>query len=398
MKKDKIVVVIGIVVVIIISTIGVYWLIGLNAHQEKPVEKVTTLVIDGPESIEIGEKVPYRAFLDGEVCFAGFPEVTWETKGGQIISNNGSSVTLITHQPGEITLVVKFSGMTAQKVIQVHPRAEVSLDMETWIHPSQWYITGVDSVGVSDVSLSLYRELETGRRVNVPSSTWESFGSEEIVVHECGNYLLVAESNALSDGRVVRDEKSLTVTPYVQRGYHNFSWDNENLVQLTPADRMAIRLFLDRELGVEVNLLPEGRIRDANRIDSDYVFYKDSSRGDTLLYQIGVASQGSTIRKMYQSSAKGIDGRYIYVCWDDFIVSANIGNPGIRFVDVDPSGGGDSGSSGGGSSLPPPIGGGPSPSPPIGGEGPSPLPPIGGEGPSPPPPIGGEGPSPPPPI
>lgn len=396
MSKDKTLVMVGIVVVIIISTIGVLWLLSLSAPAPFE-EKITSLAIDGPDSIEVGESVSYEAILDGEVCLVGFPEVTWEIRGGQIISNNGSSVTLMTHQPGEMTLMVKFSGMTAQKVVQVYPRAEVSLDMETWIHPGQWYITGVKSVGVSDVSLSLYRELETGRRVEVSPSIWESYGFEEIVVHECGNYLLVAEAFALSDGRVVRDEKSLTATPYIQRGYHNFSWDNENIVQLTPADKVAIRLFLGEELGVPaVDLLSEGKLREINRIDSDYVFYKDSSRRDTLLYQTGVKSEGAMAKRIWQSSIKGRDARYVYISWDDFIVTANIGNPGVSFVDPT-SGGGDSGSSGGGSSLPPPIGGGPSPSPPIGGEGPSPLPPI-GEGPSPPPPIGGGGPSPPPSI
>jgi hypothetical protein len=224
--------------------------------------------------------------------------------------------------------------------------------------------------------------------VEVSPSIWESYGSSEIVIHENGNYVLVVEGKALSDGRVVREEKDLTVTPYVQRDYHQFSWDNENLVQLTPADKVAIQLFLEEELGVpEVDLLSEGKLRDVNRIASDYVFYKDSSRGDTLLYQTGVKSEGTTTRHVLQSSIKGSDARYVYICWDDFIVSANIGNPGVN-----PSGGGDGGSSGspggGGSSEE-----GPSPSPPIGGELP-PSPPI-GEGPSPSPPIGG-GPSPPP--
>lgn len=396
MEKDKVIIMVGVALVFVVANLGVLWLLSLSAPAPFE-EKITSLTIDGPDSIEVGESVSYEAILDGEVCLVGFPEVTWEIRGGQIISNNGSSVTLMTHQPGEMTLMVKFSGMTAQKVIQVHPRAEVSLDMETWIHPGQWYSTGVSFSGTTNPSLILYRLLETGRMVEVSPSIWESYGFEEIVVHECGNYLLVAEAFALSDGRVVRDEKSLTATPYIQRGYHNFSWDNENIVQLTPADKVAIRLFLGEELGVPaVDLLSEGKLREINRIDSDYVFYKDSSRRDTLLYQTGVKSEGAMAKRIWQSSIKGRDARYVYISWDDFIVTANIGNPGVSFVDPT-SGGGDSGSSGGGSSLPPPIEGGPSPSPPIGGEGPSPLPPI-GEGPSPPPPIGGGGPSPPPSI
>ncbi len=392
MERDKVIIMVGVALVFVAGTFGVLWLLNLAPVQTE--DKPTTLIIHGPDRIEVGEQTNYALTLDGRVCINNLEEqiVEWSiSRNGRLMNVGQTTVTIMSHSAGEVILYAEFSGITAQKVVKVYPRAEVSLDdMETWIHPGQWYITGVKSIGVSDVSLSLYRELETGRRVDVPSSTWESYGSSEVVIHENGNYALVVEGKALSDGRVVRDEKSLTVTPYVQRGYHQFSWDAENLVELTPADEMAIRFFLDQELGVEVNLLPvpEGRIRDANRIDSDYVFYKDSSRGDTLLYQTGVASQGSTIRKMYQSSAKGIDGRYIYVCWDDFVVSANIGNPGVScFVDSSGDGGsGGGGSSGGGPSLPPPMGGGPSPSPPIGGGGPSPPPPIGG-GPSPPPSI-----------
>ncbi len=394
MSKNQIITGIAVITVIVITAIVVSWLLSLSpvpTEEKRP----TTLTIQGPDSIEVGECINYALILDGRVCINNLEEqiVEWSvSRNGQLMNVGQATVTIMSHSAGEVILYAEFSGMTAQKVVQVYPRAEVSLDMETWIHPGQWYTTGVKSVGVSNVSLSLYRELETGRQVEVSPNIWENFGSEEIVIHENGNYLLIAESRALSDGRTIRDERSLTVTPYVQRGYHAFSWDNENLVQLTPADKMAIRLFLEQELGVSPELLSEGRLRDANRVSSEYVFYKDSSRKDTLLYQVGVASQGSTIRKTYQSSIKGVDGRYVYVCWDDFIVTANIGNPGVSFVDVDPSGGGDGGSSGspggGGSSEE-----GPSPSPPIGGELP-PSPPI-GEGPSPSPPIGG-GPSPPP--
>lgn len=395
MEKDKVIIMVGVALVFVAGTLGVLWLIGLAPA---PTEEgsTTTLIIQGPDSIEVGEQTNYTLTLDGRVCINNLEEqiVEWSiSRNGQLMNVGQTTVTIMSHSAGEVILYAEFSGITAQKVIHVHPRAEVSLDMETWIHPGQWYITGVKSVGVSDVSLSLYRELETGRRVEVSPSIWESYGFEEIVVHECGNYLLVAEAFALSDGRVVRDEKSLTATPYIQRGYHNFSWDNENIVQLTPADKVAIRLFLGEELGVPaVDLLSEGKLREINRIDSDYVFYKDSSRRDTLLYQTGVKSEGAMAKRIWQSSIKGRDARYVYISWDDFIVMANIGSPGVSFID--PSGGGDSGSSGGGPLLPPPIGGGPSPSPPIGG-GPSPPPPI-GEGPSPPPPIGGGGPSPPP--
>ena len=402
MERDKVIIMVGVALVFVAGTFGVLWLLNLAPVQTE--DKPTTLIIHGPDRIEVEEQTNYALTLDGRVCINNLEEqiVEWSiSRNGQLMNVGQTTVTIMSHSAGEVILYAEFSGITAQKVVQVYPRAEVSLDMETWIHPGQWYTTGVDSVGVSDVSLSLYRELETGRRVGVPSSIWESYGSSEVVIHENGNYVLVIEGKALSDRRVVREEKDLTVTPYVQRGYHQFSWDAENLVELTPADKMAIRFFLDQELGVETDFSSEGKFRDANRISSDYVFYKDSSRKDILLFQTGIRSEGTTTRHVLQSSIKGRDARYVYISWDDFIVTANIGSPGVSFVDPSSGDSGSSGggSSGGGSSPLPPIGGeGPSPPPPIGGGGSSPLPPIGGEGPSLPPPIGGEGPSPPPSI
>ena len=366
--KQKAIISLAVITVIVVAVIMVGWLISLSAPQVQ-MEEQTTLSIQGPDAIEVGERVPYALTLDGRVCINNLEDqvVEWSiSRNGQLMNVGQTTVTVMSHSAGEFVLRAEFSGLTTEKLIQVYPRANIALDMKTWIHPGEWYATGIDSIGTTEASLSLYRVLETGRRVAVSPGTWEQYGFEEIVIHENGNYVLVAESEALSNGRTVSVEKALTVTPYVQRGYHAFSWDMENLVQLTPADHLAIRNFLRQELGIEVNLLPDGRLRDANRISTDYVFYKDSSRRDVIVYQTGVEAQGQTIRKMWQTSVKGTDGRYLYVSWDDFVVSVNIGNPGTSMVSSYRDSG--SSSSGGGSSG----GGGPSPSPSIGGPSPSP--------------------------
>lgn len=368
MSKDKAIIGVAAITFIVIAVFGALWLSGLSAPVKIEEQPPVTLFIEGPDAIEVGGRTSYALTLDGSVCINNLEDqvVEWSiSRNGQLVNVGQTTVTLMAHQPGKIVLTATFSGMTTQKEIQVHPRASVAMDMKTWIHPGQWYATGIESSGTTTEALALYRVLETGREIPAPPGSWENYGNEEIVIHNNGNYLLVAESSALSDGRVVKAEKSLTVTPHVQRGYHAFSWDNENLVQLTPADHLAIRFFLEENLGIGVDLLPGGRLRDVNRIESDYVFYKDSSRGDTILYQTGVSSQEHTIRKFWQASVKGLDGRYVYISWDDFIVSANTGNPGTSMVSSYRDSG--SGSSGGGSS-----GGGPSPSPSIGGPSPSP--------------------------
>jgi hypothetical protein len=210
---------------------------------------------------------------------------------------------------------------------------------------------------------------------------------------------LITERNTTDAGK--EENESCVVAPEMtekplvmvhQRGYHQFLWSAEDLVELTPDDRQAIRSFLKQEFEIEVNFSStKGKLRGVNRIDSDYVFYSnsDSSKRGIVWSQKDVRAESETIRFFAQTQIKGSDGRYVFVNWDDFIVTVNINNPGVSFIDVSGGDGGSSGSPGGGGSSEE----GPSPSPPIGGELP-PSPPI-GEGPSPSPPIGG-GPSPPP--
>jgi len=364
--RDKAIIIVAAVAVIVIAAFGAIWLSGLSVASVQPIEQTTTLVIEGPDAIEVGERVSYSLIIEGELCYAAeFPVINWTSEGGQKLSQEGAEVIVVAHQPGKVVLTATLSGMTTEKVVQVHPRANINLEMKTWIHP-EWYTTGVISIGVSEPSLSLYRVLDTGRRVEVSTTIWESFSFKEIVIHEYGNYILVVEGKALSDGRVVKAEKELTVTPYVQRGYHQFSWDNENLVQLTPSDRVAVESFLKEELDINLVLLPEGKLKDANRINNaDYVFYKDSSRNDVVIYQTVVSSRSDMVRKMWKTSVKGSDGRYSYLNFDDFIIAVKMGNSATSFISTYNDNGGSSSG-----------GGGPSPSPSIGGGGPSPSPSI----------------------
>lgn len=367
--KDKTIIIVAAIVVVIITMISVGWLFSLSPVVQT-TEQPTALIIHGPDAIEVGEKVNYALTLDGRVCINNLEDqvVGWSiSRNGQLINIEQTTVTIMSYSVGEVVLRADFSGLTTEKVIQVYKKPDIDFSMKTWIHPGEWYTTGISFSGVSDVSLDLYKVLETGRRVHVSPKIWEKYGTEEVVIYENGNYVLIAKSSTLSDGRQIIAEKSLTVTPYVQRGYHAFSWDMENLVQLTPADELAIRFFLEQELGVGVDLLPQGRLRDVNRISADYVFYKDSSRRDVIVYQTGVEAQGYTVREVWQTSVKGIDGRYDYINWDDFIVSVNMGNPGTSFSAYRDSGGSSSGggSSGGGGSSPSPSIGGPSPSPSV---------------------------------
>jgi hypothetical protein len=213
---------------------------------------------------------------------------------------------------------------------------------------------------VHDVNLRLYRVLETGRTVEIESpNIWESYSSEEIIFYECGNYLLVAETKALSgDGRVIKAEQFITVTPYVQRGYHEFSWENEDLVQLTPSDEIAINTFLKEEIEIDFILTSE-KVKNVNSFGEGYLFYKDSTRSDTILYQKDAKITSGESREMYFIQVKDASQRYWYIYWDDCVVSVSR-NAAVNY--------GGSGSS----SLGGVTGGGQSPSPSIGGESPSP--------------------------
>lgn len=351
-----------ITVILLAVVIGGILVSECNTSEGVVTEKAV-LYIKGPDSIEVGQSANYTLSFEGTLCYTGFPEIIWKSKEGQIVSQDGNKINFVAQQLGEAELIAEFGGMTTQKRVQVCPKASISLDMETWIHPGQWYSTGVEFSGVEEPELQLYKILETGRRVAVSSAIWESYGAEEIVIHESGNYVLVAEGFALSDGRSVVAEKVLAVTPYIQRGYCQFSWDDENLVQLTPADKVAIQFFLEEELGVKVDF-SEGHLRDINRVfSSDFVFYKDNTRKDTIIYQDVFSQETFSTRKMWQTSAKAEDQRYYYLNWDDFFVLVKMGTPAASFVS---EGSDSSDSSGGDSTTPPsPPPSGPSPRPPI---------------------------------
>lgn len=334
------------------------------------VEQKTTFSIHGPDAVELGELAEYSASLEGQVCFSDLnQQVTWQVTNAKPVETGRTKVVVLSDQLGTFTVRASFSGLVAEKVVRVDPQPLVEIvGLKTWIHPGQWYNVQVNFRGVTRPNLKLQKVLETGRRVDVSPSIWEKYNIDEIVVHECGNYVLVAEGKTLSTGRVVKAEFPLTVTPYVKRGYNGFDWDKENLVQLTPADHLAIKFFLEGELGVETELLVRGsKTRDVNSVSAEYVFYKDNTRGDVIVYQANVQDQGDTVRNVWQNAVKGIDGRYRYVSWDDFIVAVRVNDSPTSMVsrasdsDSSPVTGGNSPSS----QSPSPGIDDPSPSPPI---------------------------------
>ncbi|MDD3386820.1 MAG: hypothetical protein PHX92_02760 [Candidatus Pacebacteria bacterium] len=332
-----------------------------------PVAEKTSIIIDGPDSFEVGEKIKYTATLTGVICIGDIAQaLEWEvSRGGQIMSSDGDSVVVSACSPTEFTVYATFGGITTSKVVKVYPRASIGIEMDPWIHPNNWYFTGIDTVGVGNVNLRLYKVLETGRKVEVDSSRiWESYSHEEIIFYECGNYLLVAEARALSgDNRLIQEEQLVTVTPYVQRGFHKFSWDNEDIVQLTPADKVAIKTFIEEEIGIEFTFESE-KVKKVNSFSEGLIFYKDNSRDDTILYQKDVKIISGDIQEMSFIQIKDKTQRYWYIYWNDCVVSVsrNSAISGFSY-----SGGGSSSSSSSGSSS-----GGNSPSPGIGGGSPSP--------------------------
>ncbi|MFA7170211.1 MAG: hypothetical protein WC178_05180 [Candidatus Paceibacterota bacterium] len=326
-----------------------------------PVEEVyeeEEIKIFVSSSVEEGTNVSFRGELNHSGKQVG-KYLKWDvvSLGGEAKIGEGNQLLFL--RPGKVVLRASFLDKFQEREIMIFPTPKMGISLNSsWIHPGQWYLSEVEQKGVTLASLDLYKVLETGRRVSVSSESWEKFQEQEIVVYECGNYLLVAKAYAKSDGRVITAEKAVTVTPYVQRGLHHLSWENEDLVQLTPYDWVSIGNFIREDLRVNLSsseFSPTGRLVRVNRISSEYLFYKDSTRDDTLLYQEKVSFSGET-REMFFFQTKGSDGRYYYICWNDFFVSVNRGSPGASLY---VSGGDSSGNGGNGGSS------GPSPSPPI---------------------------------
>jgi hypothetical protein len=324
----------------------------LLSEEEVPEEKI--LIFLGEERMEQGETVPFR----GELNFSGNQVgeyLAWEVEsltGDAKVE--GSNLVLL--RPGKVLLRANFLDLASEKEIEIFPVPYMKISMKSsWIHPGEWYALQVETEGLSSAIVEVQSVLGTDRKA--PFSNWEKFEEREIVINECGNYLLIAEAKAESDGRKVIAEKAITVTPYVERGFHDLSWEQEDMVQLRPSDLVAIQNFISEDLKMEISFSFDGKVRKVNRISSDYIFYKDSSRKDTLLYQKQVFFYGEEGKDFFSLQVKGEDGRYLFISWNNLMVSVNRGSPGSSYYTYD---GGDSsaGISTGG-------GGGPSPSPPI---------------------------------
>ena len=127
-----------------------------------------------------------------------------------------------------------------------------------------------------------------------------------------------------------------------------------------PSDKVAVGIFLKEEIGIDFSFESE-KIKKASSFSEGYLFYKDSTRSDTILYQKDARIVSGQSREMSFIQIKDETQRYWYVYWDDCVVSISR-NTAVNY------GGSGGGSSYGTSST----SGGASSSPSIGGESPSP--------------------------
>ncbi|MFA7170239.1 MAG: Ig-like domain-containing protein [Candidatus Paceibacterota bacterium] len=322
-------------------------------------------------STEVGEVVSITAdtsFSSEEYNFRW--EISDESVGK--LSSNGRVATFSARSPGETMISLTVHGKTVSEKIIVYPQADIQANLEeTWMYVGNSYAYSVETPGVE---IQKEYAVTVGKPQFIGGEVQGVYAPERLIYfEECGNFLLVIEGKALSDGRAIAKEVPFSILKEVERGYYQFSLADENLISLTKNDEVSIEHFIAKEIGVEVSLqevLEEGKKVEVNSISTKYLFYRDSSREDRICYQKDVKSEALDIptKTFYSTRVKANDSRYWVIAIDGIVVAVHpdISYHHLKEVNLysggDGGGGGDGGSpsSGGGSS-----GGGPSPSPDV---------------------------------
>jgi len=299
-----------------------------NVSLEEPKDPYTGEIL-GPDKVEVGQNVHYDAnlthynesvsnYLEWQIICMGEAKGFFKDK------------TLIPENPGIIVIKAIFNNEILFKKVEVVENASINLSMKSWIHPDNWYSLGISSASVKNLEVHLYQVTSTGRTIEVSFSNegkWRLYDNKEIFIEETGNYLVEVKGKALSDNRTVSAQRELTVTSFVQRGYHEISWDNQNLVEFTPNDLVSAGIFLKEGILIEDTFI-NGKVVEVDHISSAYYYiYKDPSRGDTILYQTGVTTNVGKKKQMLYAKTVASDGTVWYLLWDDFIVVASKENP-----------------------------------------------------------------------
>lgn len=389
-KMDKRVVALmvaaGIIAVIALAYVGTLFFKEKSPDIVSNIEHPSNLsIIADNVSVEVGQNVLLTAQTELS------PEVynfRWNVTPSEIgkLSEDGKTATFVARIPGRAIISLTVNGKTVEKEITVYPRATISVEVNsTWAYVGNPYGFKILSEGVNITDVYVCDSL--GARVAKEESFVDYWGEEKLLLEEPGNYFLVAEGNALSDGREISKMTPFSVRTEIVRGYHKFSLEEEDLISLTFFDEEAIKFFIKEKTGIEYSL-EEGKEFSVNSISVKYLFYRDSSRQDAICYQENVRAESldSPSKTFRRVTVKGSDGRFWVVATDGIVVAAYPDMGTYYCKEVLPyssDGGSASGgiSGGGGKPSPPPDEPAPDPEPgpapdPNPGDAPSPSPDV----------------------
>jgi len=286
------------------------------------------LDIEGDDLLEVGQTIELKAIssLPSETYY-----YKWSLSNpdiGQIIGE-GKEVTFKAKAPGETTITLEVDGRAVQKPLTVFTKSYLDIGLPaTWLYIGNAYkydlVYPTDSIEITDIYVenAQNQRMADGKFFQNAQDKKTLFIASDV---DPGNYKLVVKGVTKSDGRTITTTTSFAALTELQRGYYKFSLADENLISIEPWHYSAIQTFLDNELKIDnidlTNVKTQGKSVKVDSFRSQYVFYRDPSRADTICYETDVSVGGSPAdaKNFYKQTTRSQDGTTYVVATDGII-------------------------------------------------------------------------------
>jgi hypothetical protein len=268
------------------------------------------------DRVEIGDKVIFTA--SGPVNLSQ-NIIQWKVtdrNAGEIkLSSSDNQAIFVPKRNGTVEIIATINGRDYSYIIEVFEKPSIDTNMPAWLYRGEKYSPNIKTTGISSVEVWL--EDQWGQKSDLRNGF--------IFATENGNYDLIIEGTAEMDGRVIKEVVPFTALTEVVAGWHQVSFENEQLFGLKPSQIESIEIWLEKELGIDVWFgdVLNGTPKTINRINTQYFLYRGAP-DDTLCYLEDVQTGSDDIsRTFWTGQYKSDDGRYYTVGYDKVVVTVN---------------------------------------------------------------------------
>ena len=336
------------IIIVLICTIGIIFS-GVIAEKEKCC--TNTLYISGPDAIEVGGT--YEFSIEGNFNgqspsqYASIEMKVGDGNVANIVKADKGIFTVRGYSPGQATIVACFMGIVATKTIMVYEEATLILEIDDAIFSDDPVDYNLVARGVIDPQLVVYNN----KGEDITDSTCiENWGTTAFQFNQAGNYRIVVNATAESNGRDINYERFIVVSPAIKEGALNPSFEGVHLY-FREMDWKSISILLEQEYGISANVKEYENWKkfSANSFrGAEKVFYRDIEREDELSFMKNVKNIDIPNRgiEVFQKTIKSSSGRsYEISVIGGWIVTINDDSSGNTGWKNFASGGGSSSSS-----------------------------------------------------